>query len=549
MEGAENGTDYLRDGTSPAYDLIQSDVVASGLKALHLTNPAFESNWFEIDQELNVQSDTKLYFLSRLSWATDSQVAQVQVSTNGGASWPTTVYSQAGDWTEGEGSFGLRQVDLGSYSGQDVKLRFLYEYTGGSAYTNTETAVGWRVDEIQVGSQFQKVQYTVGNPSAEEQLYLEYINRSRADALAEALRLASEADDDIVAAYAQGGINTQHIIDQFETSVNDGYLQRIAQPLSFNQKLQQAANLHTEDMYLNEFQGHENSANPPAPLVPNGTLSTRLATVGYVGGAAENVFAYAESVAHGHAAFDVDWGDAVNPDVGYYNPEFIGQGMQNGAGHRANIHNDTFKEIGIGVLDMVDGEAEVGPQIVTQDFGNPGNVAFVTGVVYEDINGNNFYDLGEGRSGVRVDVAESPYFAISTESGAYSIPMSEDGFYSVEFTGAGFDSYTAPVEIIASRSFKVDYIIPVLPGDYDRDGLVDESDYQLWKQTVGSVTDLAADGNGDLVVNLADYTVWRNNLGSGNQGGFAPATVPEPRFCWALGVFALVLGPRVRKTE
>ncbi|MCO6045376.1 hypothetical protein NG895_15810 [Aeoliella sp. ICT_H6.2] len=547
MEGAENGTAYLRDGTSASYSLIQSDVVASGENAFHLANPSFESNWFEIDEEISVLPGTQLFFLSRLSWATDSQVARVQLSAEGGSTWPSTIYSQAGDWTAGEGSFALRQVDLSSYAHQEIKLRFVYDYLGGSAYTNNETAVGWRVDDIQVGAEFEKIQYSVGNPSAEEQLYLEFINRSRADAITEASRLANESDAATVAAYTTRGINPQHIIDQFETSVSDGYLPQFAQPLSFNSKLLLAADLHTEDMYLNGFQGHENSPNPPSPLEPGGGLATRLAKVGYVGGAAENVFAFAESVAHGHAAFDVDWGDTVNPDFGYYNPDFTGQGMQNGAGHRANIHNDSFKEIGVGVVDMLSGGTSVGPQIVTQDFGDPGNVAFVTGVVYEDINGNNFYDLGEGRPGVRVDIDESPYYAISSDSGAYSIPINENGFYSVEFTGGGFASFSAPAQIIGGRSYKVDYIIPVLPGDYDDNGLVDLSDYEIWKHTFGSTTDLAADGNGDRVVDLADYTIWRNHLGRRESAGAATSAVPESPVSFTWAAFSLWAMHRLRR--
>jgi hypothetical protein len=59
------------------------------------------------------------------------------------------------------------------------------------------------------------------------------------------------------------------------------------------------------------------------------------------------------------------------------------------------------------------------------------------------------------------------------------------------------------------------FVTPVLPGDYDFDGDVDEADYGTWRSTFGSqVTHgTKADGNGDGVVNGADYVVWRKNLG------------------------------------
>lgn len=53
------------------------------------------------------------------------------------------------------------------------------------------------------------------------------------------------------------------------------------------------------------------------------------------------------------------------------------------------------------------------------------------------------------------------------------------------------------------------------PGDFNRDGVVDESDRTVWLQSFGawSLTErLPADANGDGVVDIADYTVWRDSL-------------------------------------
>ncbi len=85
-------------------------------------------------------------------------------------------------------------------------------------------------------------------------------------------------------------------------------------------------------------------------------------------------------------------------------------------------------------------------------------------------------------------------------------------------------------------------------GDYNGDWKVDAADYVVWRQTVGSTTDLRANGNksgaSTWVIDSADFDAWRENFGyadAGSSAGSAYAAtpvVPEPAG-WLLWLAAL----------
>jgi uncharacterized protein YkwD len=559
VENAENGYGNVLDGTSASYPLIQSEVVGEGDFAFHLAHPNGmfgQDEWFVLDTTLAIESSTKLFFLSRLGWATSTQIARVQISTNGGATWPTNIYSQMGSGGAGEGAFSLKEINLGAYANQNLRFRFYYD-TSGSHFAQTSPGVGWYVDNIQIGDEYEKLPWSIGAPTAHEQQYLEYLNRARADALVEAVRLRDEPDSDIQSAYSFFGIEEQDIVDQFTWYVNNGAIDRFAQPLSFEPHLLQAAQLHSLDQFQHQFQGHVSSSDPPDPLQPFDTLGERMLRVGYnYQSIAENVFSYAESVAHGHAGFDVDWGNTTNTASPYYNPAFNGQGMQNPAGHRINMHNDDFKEVGIGVVNGTNGS--VGPQVVTQDFGVSGDVRYITGVVYDDLNGNEFYDIGEGRSGVRVDVDGSGFYAISSMSGGYSVPVPQNGTYEVSFTGGGFGSFVTTATIANGKNYKVDYIVElpdILFGDYNNDGTVNAADYTVYRNRLSGIggTTLPNDAGAEGVT-IDDFNYWKAHFGETNGAGASlfhdPASVPEPASLAliVLGASVVTMALRPRRT-
>ena len=251
--------------------------------------------------------------------------------------------------------------------------------------------------------------YSIGDPTNDEQYYLELINRARANPTAEGIRLATTTDPDVRGAYASFGVNLVLMQAQFA-------LIPPQPPLSMNATLLNAARAHSQNMLQNNYQGHSG---------PDGSLTTRLA--GYTAGAngwsiGENVYAYSKSVWYGHAGFEVDWGGTP-----------LNGGMQSPPGHRQNIHSPDFREVGIGnVIGSNGGSGGVGPQLVTQDFGTKGGLLpFVTGVVYRDLNGNGFYDPGEGIGGVTVTIANVNSYAVTAASGGFSVPVPGSGTYNV----------------------------------------------------------------------------------------------------------------------
>jgi uncharacterized protein YkwD len=279
--------------------------------------------------------------------------------------------------------------------------------------------------------------YSIGDPTNEEQYYLELINRARANPPAEGVRLAATTDPNILSAYTAFGVNLVLMQTQFTIILP-------SPPLSMNATLLSAARAHSQNMLQNNYQGHSG---------PDGSLSTRLQN--YTSGAngwsiGENVYAYSKSVDYGHAGFEVDWGGSVATG-----------GMQSPPGHRENIHSATFREVGIGVvLGSNGGSGGVGPQLVTQDFGTVGGLLpFVTGVVYRDLNNNGFYDPGEGVGGVTVTVSNSNSYAVTASSGGYSVPVPGSGSYTVTFSGGSVPTIQKNVNVINGQNVKSDYVV------------------------------------------------------------------------------------------
>ncbi|MEI6655289.1 MAG: CAP domain-containing protein, partial [Verrucomicrobiota bacterium] len=287
--------------------------------------------------------------------------------------------------------------------------------------------------------------YNFGNPSADEQLYIECINRARANPAAEGARLAASTALDVTRAYSQYAVDLALMQTEFNAIA-------AAPPLAPSAGLTTSARAHAAWMLANAAQSH-NETNPA------NTPWDRITAAGYsYMSAGENIFAYATSVWHGHAGFNVDWGSGGTG------------GMQDGRGHRTNIHSANFHEIGVGVV--LGSNSGVGPQLVTQDFGTQSaNPTFGTGVAYYDLNGNNAYDAGEGIAGLSVNVSGASYACTTASGGGWVVPVpNATATRTVTFSGLnlnqsvtlGFVKPATGIAPNAKADLKLSYTPPVV---------------------------------------------------------------------------------------
>jgi peptidyl-prolyl cis-trans isomerase A (cyclophilin A) len=82
-------------------------------------------------------------------------------------------------------------------------------------------------------------------------------------------------------------------------------------------------------------------------------------------------------------------------------------------------------------------------------------------------------------------------------------------------------------EVVITRAIR----IPIISGDYNFSGSVTNADDTVWRNSLGSTTNLAADGNGNGIVDAADYVVYRKKFGAtsgSGSGDLSEANVPEP---------------------
>lgn len=132
------------------------------------------------------------------------------------------------------------------------------------------------------------------------------------------------------------------------------------------------------------------------------------------------------------------------------------------SGHRQNMLNSSFREVGVSqeLGQFRSGGTDFNASMLTELFGKSGSTSFVTGVAYTDKDKDAFYSIGEGRSGVSVNVAgqgtstaEAGGYAIAVSSASVSAAVAVNGSVGGQAFSVTLDltSGNAKLDIVGTR--------------------------------------------------------------------------------------------------
>lgn len=251
-----------------------------------------------------------------------------------------------------------------------------------------------------------------GGLSPEEQLILELVNAARLDPRGEA---------------ADQGV-----------SLASGVSSAPKQALAVDASLSAAADNHSEDMEAQNYFSHTG--------LNGSTPTTRAADEGYSGGVGENI-GWIGSTSTRYS--DADRAESHHDNL-WASP-----------GHQQNLMNGNWEVVGIGYAEgdyVYNGTNYRGSTFVTQKFGSqPEN--YLTGVVIDDRDGDQFYDIGEGQGQVHVTAfnAGGVYTTETYAAGGYSLAL-DPGTYSVVFHGGALDGIYETEVTIGGNNVKLDVI-------------------------------------------------------------------------------------------
>jgi hypothetical protein len=259
-------------------------------------------------------------------------------------------------------------------------------------------------------------------------------------------------------------------------------------PLAFDGDLNEAAESHSQWMLATDTFSHTGASGSNA--------GTRMTNAGYV---FTGSWSWGENIARASTRSPSGYQDEVL---------LLHTNLMNSSGHRANILDADFREVGLG-LEIGDYQGSQNAML-TEDFARSGSDKFLTGVVFDDQDGDLFYDVGEGLSGVTLTAVGggTTYTTTTMTAGGYDLVL-PSGTYTVTFSGAGIATTSRQVTM-GSNNVKLDLVDPAPGGG----PIVGTSQADTLNGTAGNDTIQGLAGNDVLNGNAGNDTL---TGGAGND--------------------------------
>lgn len=260
---------------------------------------------------------------------------------------------------------------------------------------------------------------------AREQYFLELVNRARMNPAGEAAKFGISLNKDIKTYYEGNGQTPVYL-----TSTPK-------QVLAGNTLLNDSATLHSNWMLVNDIFSHTG--------VGGSMPWDRMTTAGYNWGSAGENISWSGST----GSYNLDTAVATQHS-----------GLFNSVGHRINILNDNYREIGIG---SVGGTFNAYNAMMSAHNFGTSQVAgvFVTGVAYGDTYNDNFYSIGEGQGSISAKLYSGATLltsASTASAGGYAVKTTASGAVEMVFSGGTAAGSIGAKFTLGTRNVKIDLV-------------------------------------------------------------------------------------------
>ncbi|MBS0658767.1 MAG: hypothetical protein JSR82_11045 [Verrucomicrobia bacterium] len=225
-------------------------------------------------------------------------------------------------------------------------------------------------------------------------------------------------------------------------------------PLAFHPQLLAAARVQAAAMVSGNYLGHRPQAGTPAESAA--AIVSRLNAAGYgaIKSARELIYGpLSSSLSSGigkYGALDLPafpaW-QSISADVATTAPKEAGIGLASGTG------------------------SAVAPVVMVQELATSAAEAstpFLTGVAFRDRDLDAAYSMGEGLAGITVKPTSGDYYAVTSASGGYALPLRNlpagATSVTVNFSGGslGTTTVTKTIALRGTENVRADYVSPVV---------------------------------------------------------------------------------------